>query len=222
MPESSATSGDGAPTSGLVGAAGSSGRALDDTELLAAVRRGDPSAASSLYRRARPQVERTIVHLLGARDPDFDDMVQLSMIELVHSLGSFRGECSLDTWTSRITAHAVYKELRRRRSSGRLIADARAIELTGPRRSSIARTTALRDVIERVQRHIDALDPVKAWTVLLHDVCGYDLREIAEITEASVAAAQSRLVRGRAELHASIEADSDLADVLESDAEDGT
>lgn len=203
--------------------AGSEGReaGLDDTELLAAIRRGDASAAPSLYRRTRPQVERTIAHLLGARDPDLEDLVQLTMIELIRSLANFRGECSLDTWTSRITAHTVYKELRRRRSCHRVLADAHAIELTGPRSSSIARATALRAVIERVQRHIDALDPVKAWTVLLHDVCGYDLGEIAEITEVSVAAAQSRLVRGRAELHTRIEADSELADALESDAEDG-
>src|SRR5262249_21920518 len=33
---------------------------LDDAELLATLRRGDPMAAAALYRRALPQVERTI------------------------------------------------------------------------------------------------------------------------------------------------------------------
>jgi RNA polymerase sigma-70 factor (ECF subfamily) len=188
---------------------------LDDTELLAALRRGDPSVATALYRRTRPQVNRTIIHLLGPRDPDHEDLVQLSMIELVGSLGRFRGECSLDTWTSRITAHAVYKELRRRRSAGRLLADARDIELTGPQSADVERKLSARAVMARVQQHIDSLDPVKAWTLLLHEVCGYDLREIAEITESTVAAAQSRLVRGRAELHARIESDPELADALE-------
>jgi RNA polymerase sigma-70 factor (ECF subfamily) len=195
------------------------GSAFDDTELLAAVRRGDPSAAASVYRRARPAAERTILQLLGPRDPDHDDLLQLSMIELVGSLGRFRGECSFDTWTSRITAHAVYKELRRRRSGGRLLADAREIEEMGPRSTNVEQSVSMRAMIGRVQAHIDALDPVKAWTVLLHDVCGHDLREIAEITEASVAAAQSRLVRGRAELHARIESDPDLAGALEREGE---
>jgi RNA polymerase sigma-70 factor (ECF subfamily) len=189
--------------------------ALDDTELLAAVRGGDPSAAPALYARARRQVDRTIVHLLRANDPDHDDLVQLSMIALVGSLERFRGECSLDTWISRITAHAVYKELRRRRVTGRLLADAHAMAITVPRSVDVDRDSSLRSVIGRVKRHLDALDPVKSWTVLLHDVCGYDLREIAEITEASISAAQSRLVRGRAELHARIEADPELADALE-------
>jgi len=36
--------------------------------------------------------------------------------------------------------------------------------------------------------------------VLMHDMVGCDLREMAKATETTVAAAQSRLVRGRKEL----------------------
>jgi RNA polymerase sigma-70 factor (ECF subfamily) len=66
-----------------------------------------------------------------------------------------------------------------------------------------------------VRKHLDALDENKSWTVLLHDVCGYDLQEIAEITGATVAAAQTRLVRGRRDLHERIAADPALAGALE-------
>jgi DNA-directed RNA polymerase specialized sigma24 family protein len=41
----------------------------------------------------------------------------------------------------------------------------------------------------------------KATAVLLYDVFGHDLAEVAVLTGATVAAAQSRLVRGRKELH---------------------
>jgi RNA polymerase sigma-70 factor (ECF subfamily) len=190
--------------------------ALDDTELLAALRRGDAAAATALYLRARPHVDRTILTLLARRDVDHEDLVQLAMIALVGSLGRFRGECSLDTWISRVAARTLFKELRRRRGNGKMMATLTEIEAVRSHREPDPELVAgQRDVMNRVQRHLDEMDPQKAWTVVLHDVCGCDLREIAEITEVTVAAAQSRLVRGRAELHERLGRDSELASALE-------
>jgi RNA polymerase sigma-70 factor (ECF subfamily) len=190
--------------------------ALDDAEILAAVRRGDASAAVALHDRTRPQIDRTIARLVGNGDVDRDDLAQLSMIELIHSIDRFRGECSLDTWTSRVTAHTVFKQLRRRRSERRIFDG--SIDPSSSERASeldVGRDVALRSALGRVRTHLEALESSKSWTVLLHDVCGYDLQEIAEITDASVAAAQTRLVRGRRELHERIAADPELAHVLE-------
>ncbi|MDB4997372.1 MAG: polymerase, sigma-24 subunit, subfamily [Myxococcaceae bacterium] len=190
---------------------------LDDAELLAALRKGDRTAATALYIRTRPQADRTIARLVGRSDSSYEDLVQLAMIELVRSIDQFRGECSLDTWTARIAARTVFKELRRRRSETALFSaiSGQDHEPTG----DAQRDLLLRSTLARVREHLDAIDPVKAWTVMLHDVCGYDLQEIASITDVSVAAAQSRLVRGRGELNARIEADAELTELLSSKGE---
>jgi DNA-directed RNA polymerase specialized sigma24 family protein len=44
------------------------------------------------------------------------------------------------------------------------------------------------------------MSPDRAQAVVLHDVNGMDLRELATVLGITVAAAQSRLSRGRAEL----------------------
>lgn len=189
--------------------------ALDDAEILAACRRGDASAARALHARARTIVDRTIARLLGRKDSRFEDLAQIALIEIVRSLDRFRGECSLDTWSSRVTAHAVYKELRRRRLEHRVFAESVDANPDEPPSShDESRAAEARSSLRRVREHLAEIDPVKSWTIVLHDVCGYDLKEIAEITGASVAAAQSRLVRGRAELQARIEADAELRDML--------
>jgi RNA polymerase sigma-70 factor (ECF subfamily) len=189
--------------------------ARDDSELLASVRAGDTSAAAAFHDRVRPQVDKTVRRLLGAADPDREDVAQTAMIELVMTIDRFRGDCSLDSWTSTITARVVYKHIRRRKSERRAFGVLDP-ELLAAARSPVraGREAMLRNLTRRVLVHLDTIDENKAWTFVLHDVCGYDLREIAEITGVGVAAAQSRLVRGRREIHERIAADPELADLL--------
>src|SRR5580658_1117112 len=94
--------------------------ALDDSELLAAVRGGDVRAATAFHDRMRPQVERTVGRLFGRKDADHDDVVQQALIELVTTIDRYRGECSLDSWASTIAAHIVYKHIRRRKVERRI------------------------------------------------------------------------------------------------------
>ncbi len=188
--------------------------ALDDAEILAAVRRGDPRAATALYHRARGQIERTLVRLLGRCDREHEDLLQLALIGLVDSISRFRGDCSLDTWTSRVTAHVVWKQLRQRTSERRVFDAEASTESAMDAAPDTERNVGARSLARRVRAHLDAMDPLKAWTVVLHDVCGHDLREIAEITECSVAAAQTRLSRGRIDLQERLAQDPELADEI--------
>lgn len=205
-----------APKLRLVGAKGRAEPAapegpLDDMQLVAAVRANDAESASAFHDRVRAQVDRTIYRLLGRRDVDHEDLVQLSLIELIYSVGKFRGDCSLDSWTSTITAHVVYKHLRRRGTERRIFAIPREGELIASGRLPSS-DVVLRNLVGRVRAHLDRISPAKAWAFVLHDVCGYDLRESARIMNVTVAAAQRRLVRGRSELHELIGADPELAD----------
>lgn len=168
----------------------------------------------ALYDRARPGVDKTILRILGGRDADHDELAQLALIQLVESMERFRGECSLDTWISRVAAYTVYGQLPKRRTQRRIFSRAPVGDVHDPFADGPEERAAKRSTLARVRQHLDALDPDKAWTLVLHDVCGYDLREIALITTASVTAAQTRLFRGRRELQARIEADPELADVL--------
>ncbi len=188
--------------------------ALDDVQLLSALRDGDPSAAASFHDRARGVVDRTIHRLIGRQDRDHDDLAQMAMIELIGSIDRFRGECALDGWIATVTAHTVYKHLRRRKTESRIFGPDDGVEHEAGHLSA-ERQRALRSAVARIRVHLGEIEANKAWTFLLHDVCGYDLKEIAEITEVTMVAAQGRLSRGRRELLARLREDPELHELLE-------
>jgi RNA polymerase sigma-70 factor (ECF subfamily) len=189
--------------------------ALDDSELLASLRAGDRSAATALHDRARPVIDRTIRRLLGPGDRDQEDLAQQAMIELVFTIDRYRGDCSLDSWISTLSAHVVYKQIRRRTIERRLFDGVEIETLQAASSDNVGREALMKNLVERVLNHLREIDESKAWAYVLHDVCGYDLREIAQITQVSVAAAQTRLVRGRRELEERIATDQELSRGLE-------
>jgi RNA polymerase sigma-70 factor, ECF subfamily len=192
---------------------GTDSEPLDDVRLVAALRAGVPGMAGTFHDRTRPTVGRTVERLLGARDNDVEDLIQVAMIELLRSLGRYRGECSLDTWSATIAANVVYKHIRRRGLE-------RSFFTREPPPEDVPHSSqqqpVLRAMVERIADHLQQMAHDRAWTFLLHDVHGYSLEEVAAMTGVSVAAAQSRLVRGRRELHERIAADPELAGGLDS------
>ncbi|HEX7602200.1 MAG TPA: RNA polymerase sigma factor, partial [Polyangiaceae bacterium] len=147
----------------------------------------------------------------GRRDSDHEDLAQLALIELVYTIERFRGDCSLDSWVSTITAHVAYKQLRRRKTERRIFSGAEPESTIPASVRSHGPQVIARDLMVRVTGLLDDMDEAKSWTYMLHDVAGYDLKEIAQITGVSVAAAQTRLVRGRKELQERIQSDPELA-----------
>ena len=187
--------------------------AVDDSTLLAGLKARDSSLSTAFYDRVRPIVDRTLTRLLGAHDRDYEDVAQRALFELVDTIDRFRGECPLDAWISIVSARVAYRSIRRRRVERRLFVDVQPEDVSGTARSHSS-AVAARQAIERVRGELELMDPNRAWTFLLHDVYGYDLKEVGKITGASLSAAQSRLIRGRREIHERIRNDEALARFL--------
>lgn len=195
--------------------------ALDDHSLLAGLNERDPSACAAFYERVRPMIDRVLTRLLGQSDADYEDVAQAALFEIVQTSHRFRGECPLDAWLAVVVARTAYRQLRRRRLERRMFEkSALADSAVGP---WVAPTAfASRQGLEIVRGHLLKMNEGRALTFLLHDVHGYSLQEIAQIMGVSVAAAQSRLVRGRRELHERLEGDPGLAAFKGDFAEDST
>ena len=108
------------------------------------------------------------------------------MIALIEGIDRYRGECALDAWASTLAAHVVYKHIRRRKLERRVFSGAPDVE--PPCGLNPSRALVARDLVRRARMLLGCLSEEKAWTFLLHDVCGFDLREIASVAAPSTVA----------------------------------
>jgi RNA polymerase sigma-70 factor (ECF subfamily) len=174
-----------------------------DEQVIEAVQQGDDRVSMQLYDRLLPVVDHTLYRVFGRREADHDDLVQASFEQIVVTLSrqSYARACSLRTWAATVASHVGLNALRSRRRERRVVD--RGIELEDHLTSSFvdveSEVTARRQ-LEQVRTELSSMSPKRALAVFLHDVLGHELAEIALITGVSVAAAQSRLVRGRREL----------------------
>ena len=194
---------------------------LDDHSLLAGLQERDPSACAAFYDRVRPMIDRVLSRLLGHSDADYEDVAQVALFEIVENSHRFRGECPLDAWLSVVIARSAYRQLRRRRLERRVFAKA-SLSDSADSLGVPPAAFASRQALELVRGHLLRMDEGRALTFLLHDAHGYGLQEISQIMGVSVAAAQSRLVRGRRDLHDRILNDPGLAAFRQHLSEDST
>ena len=147
---------------------------------------------------------------LREREDDLLEAALHQVFMVVLAQRRYAQACSLNTWASTIAAHIALKSLRsryRQRSvfDARLGADDVAELAIG--HEDVERTVSDRRELERLRLRLSELPAAQAEAVVLHDLMGHPLAEIASITGATVAAAQSRLVRGRKELMARLAKD---------------
>jgi RNA polymerase sigma-70 factor, ECF subfamily len=144
-------------------------------------------------------VYRQMHALTCGRHRDLDDLVQAAAEEALRSLGRFERRSALSTWTYRICYHTL---LRHHRSASRWL---RRFTLT--RDGHLPEGAAIGDdpdtsldraeTILRLRRAVASLSPKRRAVVVMHDLEGLDVDEIAEIVDAKVATVRTRLRDGR-------------------------
>ena len=150
----------------------------------------------------RPALHRFCSRMTGSV-LDGEDVVQESLAQAFYYLPSLRDESRLEPWLFRIAHHKCVDFLRRER---------REREETVPYEDDHAPTvgahTADADdiddapVSDALAAMVGALPPKERACVLLKDVLGYPLAEVAGMVDSTLGGTKSALHRGRAKLRA--------------------
>jgi RNA polymerase sigma-70 factor (ECF subfamily) len=175
-----------------------------DEQIVAGLIVGEEWAAEALYDRLQPVVDRALRRILQS-NAEHDDHVQVVFERVIRTLveRKFAGACSLSTWATAIASNVAVDALRARIRERAVVWEDRARgaeHAASVSSGNLERQLEARAEIAELHAILGSMDASQAETVLLHDVHGHELSEIAVITRVSVAAAQSRLVRGRKEL----------------------
>jgi RNA polymerase sigma-70 factor, ECF subfamily len=191
------------------GGVGGSGREDSDAALVEAHLAGDPEAFGELFRRHRDRLWAVALRTTGNPE-DAADALQDALISAFRRADSYRGDAAVTTWLHRIVVNACLDRLRRRkvRAADPLPDDlddvaARGAVLAGPERGPDPGPEAHAVATERrgqVLAALEQLPPEQRAALVLVDMEGYAVAEVAEILEVPTGTVKSRCARGRARL----------------------
>jgi RNA polymerase sigma-70 factor (ECF subfamily) len=186
---------------GAAGGGGASHRDDTDDQICRALKAGQGGAAEAVYDRVADVVETVLYRLLGA-DAERDDLSQQAIERVISTVvsGRYQRGCSLRSWATLLAQHVAIDALRARARERRLFdrsATHQALELVAAHTDTPERLADTRRRVDLLQSALASVGRDRSEAVVLHDVLGHDLAEIAKLKGVSLAAAQSRLVRGR-------------------------
>jgi RNA polymerase sigma-70 factor, ECF subfamily len=160
----------------------------------------DPEAFELIYRNYCGLVHRVCLRML--RDPaEAEDAAQDVFLRVFSKIHTFRGEAAFSSWLYRLTTNIVLMRFRKNKHNCASLC--KSIDDKNVLRSEIGVPDLhLGGVLVRIalREAIDLLPEGYKAAVILHDVQGYDHKEIADIFGYSIGNSKSQLHKARKRL----------------------
>ncbi len=167
----------------------------DDATLLGRVAQGDHSSFAVLMRRHEDRVFAVCLRLMGSRAAALD-AAQETFTTLYRKAGQYRGTAAVGTWLYRITVNTCYDLLRKER---RRHTEAMP-EFFEPADPSGEDGYVSADLRPEIEKALASLSPDFRAVVVLADIEGYPLPDVAEALDLPLGTVKSRLFRARRQL----------------------
>jgi RNA polymerase sigma-70 factor (ECF subfamily) len=178
-----------------------------DDDLVQVAQSGDHDAFAELCRRHAQAAKQRILAIVRHHE-DAEDAMQETLLRAYANLGRFRRSCKFSTWITAIGINAALTVIRKRKSRREF-----DIEPHGPdepvwdiadQAPDPERLVAKAQIILLLRKELHGLPPKIQEIVTSYYGHDSSLREAADALGISVAAAKSRLLRGRRSLRSSL------------------
>ena len=164
----------------------------DDAALLRAHVAGDREAFGELVRRHRDRLWAVAIRTLGDRE-EAADAVQDALISAYRAAERFRGDAAVTTWLHRIVVNACLDRVRRRQNRP-------TVALPEVETAATALAPPDSDTALTVRAALAQLPAEQRIPLVLLDMQGYSVAEIAQLLGVAEGTIKSRCARGRVRL----------------------
>jgi RNA polymerase sigma-70 factor (ECF subfamily) len=172
-----------------------------DADLQRSALEGNEDACATLYNSHRIKVYALCLRMT-CNTAEAEDLTQDAFLHVFRKLGTFRGDSALSTWLYRVAFNTVLMHFRKKGLRHVSLDDPATHEVGSPKREHGAIDERLSTTVERIALARAMRDlPVGYRTVfLMHEVKGYDHREIARLLSCSVGNSKSQLHRAKSKM----------------------
>jgi len=165
-----------------------------DRELVRRCLARDAAAWRALYEAHQARVAR-LVGALGIVDGEAADLCQEIFLIVYRHLRGFRGEARLSTWIHRLATREAIRHARRGRARRALVRLLAREAPPRPPRDLVESAAARRQYLQQM---LSRLPPDRRLALVLFEIEGRPVEEIAELCDCAVNTVWTRIHRGRA------------------------
>ena len=175
-----------------------------ESSLVALCIRGDRNAQHTMYKRYCDAMYNVCYRILGS-EPEAEDALQESFIDVFRRLDTFRGESSLGAWIKRIVINHCLNELKRRKVVFTPMEDHFSETISDSGEDGPDNEYEVKRVKEAIMKLPDGYRQV----LTLYLIEGYDHGEIASILGIQETGSKSQYSRARTKLRELLKQSSD-------------
>ncbi len=172
-----------------------------DVNLMRLAQAGNEEAFARLFSAHKMKVYSLCLRMTG-NTAEAEDLTQDAFLQVFRKIGNFRGDSAFSTWLYRVTMNTVLMHFRKKGTKLVSLEEPRDRSDGAPKRDFGALDQRLYSSVDRIAlaRAMKELPAGYRTVFLMHEVRGYDHREIANLLRCSIGNSKSQLHRAKARM----------------------
>lgn len=172
-----------------------------DAGLVTRAQQGDEEAFEALFNAHKSKVYSLCLRMT-TNVAEAEDLTQDAFLQVFRKLSSFRSDAAFSTWLYRLTVNTVLMHFRRRRLAEVSLDQSSVTDRGAGRKEYSLVDSQLSTSVERIAlgRALHKLPQGYRKIFVLHEIKGYEHREIAQRLRCSVGNSKSQLHKAKAKM----------------------